>query len=87
MDSKELAVLVDLTENNRHGEARWYIADKFAYCSDFKQQFELINKLAEIEGHIDAYLLAYRRKLYRQMLERIERHDGSEMAVKINRCL
>lgn len=87
MDTEQLKVLADLTENNRHGEARWYIADKFEYCSDLKQQFNLINKLAEIDGHLDYFLGQYRSEKVKDLMERIERHEGIKVAVAINRCL
>lgn len=76
-----------LTDINNHGEARYFIADMFPYLSQYKKQFELINKLHAIEGHMPKLLSDYRENITKQMFHEIEKNEGFEIKNKILACI
>lgn len=76
-----------LTAGNNHGGARWYVADLFPYLAKYKRQFELIDKLSEIEGCTPKLLLDYRENVTGQMFHEIEKQEGFEITDKIHSYL
>lgn len=86
MDQK-LEHIKTLTAGNNHTGARYYVADLFPYLSLFKRRFELIDKLAEIDGYMTELLRAYRDNITLQMFHEIETNEGFEVKNKIKNCL
>lgn len=80
---QKLKHIKELTAGNNHTGARYYVADLFPYLSLFKRRFELIDKLAEIEGYMPKLLLDYRENITKQMFHEIEKNEGFEVKNKI----
>ena len=87
MNKEKLKHIADLTNGNNHGGARWYVADLFPYLAIYKRQFELIDKLHEIEGSMPYLLSQYRDNVTLQMFHEIEKHEGFEIKNKVMACL
>ncbi len=83
----QLYEIAELTQNNAHGEARLYIANKFPYLKHFAKLFTLVNKIHDLEGSINYHVAQYRSELTRDMLEIIERHEGRQLKERLNECL
>lgn len=84
---KKLEHIKTLTAGNNHNGARWYVSDLYPYLSKYKRQFELIDKLSEIEGHMPKLLIDYRDNITLQMFHTIETREGFEIKNQIKACL
>lgn len=84
---EKLKHIASLTNSNNHGGARWYVADLFPYLAQYKRRFELIDKLHEIDGHLNFKLMEYRNDITRDMVRTISHKEGIEVAKEINNCL
>jgi hypothetical protein len=87
MQKDKLKHIAELTNNNNHGGARWYVADLYPYLALYKRRFELIDKLHEIDGHLAYELMEYRNDITRNMIRDIESKEGQEVAKEINACI
>jgi len=72
-----VAQVAKLTDSNNHGEVKQYICEALGFES-LAEQFALINRLHDIDGHLYTNLSHYRADKNNEMFELIESHFGKD---------
>ena len=87
MNKEELRLLAQMTSDNRHGQARQFIADHFKYLKQFAKLFKLVNKIHDLEGSIPKHIFEYRNELTKDMFKFISLYEDEEVTEQLRACL